>query len=146
MSYRKAGLILKRGGGRATQQQVKDLQQDLRRLGYLRSGIDGGFGPGTELAVKALQHDLLNNHGRSTRGDGDAPVRVLDYNRGRVDDAYKVNRTISSPLCQNRSLWYGCPTRGSTPPLGGLQADNYCDLGRGMHQSHSDRVLAGRCS
>ncbi len=85
LSYRKTGLVLKRGG-RGTRQQVKDLQRDLRRLGYLRSGIDGGFGPGTELALKALQHDLLNNAGRSTRGDGDASVRVLDYNRGRVDD------------------------------------------------------------
>lgn len=73
LSYRKAGLVLRRGGGRATRQQVKDLQRNLRRLGYLRSGIDGGFGPGTELAVKALQHDLLNNYGRSTRRDCDAP-------------------------------------------------------------------------
>lgn len=86
LSYLKAGLVLKRGERRATRQQVKDLQRDLRRLGYLRSGIDGGFGPGTELAVKALQHDLLNNAGRSTRRDGAATVRVLDYNRGRVDD------------------------------------------------------------
>jgi hypothetical protein len=61
---------------------VKALQRDLRALGYLASGIDGQFGSGTELAVKGLQHDLLNNAGAGT--DGNAPVRVLDYNRGRV--------------------------------------------------------------
>src|SRR5262249_42299648 len=32
--------------------------------------------------VKALQHDLLSNDGSSTGGDGRAPVRLLDFNRG----------------------------------------------------------------
>ncbi len=76
--------ILQRGDGPS--EAAKDLQRDLRRLGYLRTGIGGQFGPGTERAVKALQYDLLNNHGRSTRGDGDAPVSVADYNKGRVTD------------------------------------------------------------
>jgi hypothetical protein len=53
-------------------------------LGYLRNGIDGGFGPVTQLAVKALQYDLLHNDGRSIRNDGNAPLSVLDFNRGRV--------------------------------------------------------------
>ncbi|MGF1608191.1 MAG: peptidoglycan-binding protein [Kiloniellales bacterium] len=64
--------------------QVRALQDHLRCLGYLRRGIDGTFGGGTELAVKALQRDLLNNDGRGS--DGNAPVRVLDYNKGRVID------------------------------------------------------------
>jgi hypothetical protein len=58
------------------------LQQDLRALGYLRSGIDGRFGAGTGSAVRALQLDLLTGgqHGR----DGDAPVALRTFNRGRV--------------------------------------------------------------
>ncbi len=86
LSYRRVGLVLKRSGRRATKQQIRDLQRDLRRLGYLRCGIDGKFGPGTERAVKALKYDLLHNDGRSTRQDGNAPVAVLDYNRSRVFD------------------------------------------------------------
>jgi hypothetical protein len=34
--------------------------------------------------VKALQYDLLHNVGKSTGNDGNAGVRVLDFNRGRV--------------------------------------------------------------
>ena len=64
--------------------QIKDLQRDLRQLGYLFRWIDGGFGLGTERAVKALQHDLLNNFWESSRNDGNAPVSLIDYNKGRV--------------------------------------------------------------
>lgn len=84
LSYQQPGLILEQGGTAATPSQVSDLQRDLRALGYLRAVIDGVFGVGTEQAVKALQRDLLSNDGSSTEGDGPAPVRVLDYNRGRV--------------------------------------------------------------
>jgi len=59
---------------------VKDLQRDLRRLGYLRSGIDGAFGPGTESAVKALQLDLTQNEGKDAQGTTRAPVAVRDFN------------------------------------------------------------------
>lgn len=82
VSYRRSGLVLMRGT--AEEALVRDLQRHLRALGYLKSGIDGAFGPGTQRAVRALRYDLLHNDGRSTRGDGRAPVRVLDYNRGRV--------------------------------------------------------------
>jgi hypothetical protein len=58
------------------------LQRDLRRLGYLRAGIDGIFGRETESAVQALQYDLLHNEGAGL--DGCSLVRVSDYNRGRV--------------------------------------------------------------
>ena len=86
MSYRKRGLILERGSSQATETQVRDLQRDLRQLGYLKVGIDGRFGSMTEQAVKALQYDLLRNDGRSQKNDGEAPVRVVDFNRGRVVD------------------------------------------------------------
>lgn len=56
--YRKAGLRLARGFP-APQTVVRALQRDLRRLGYLRSGLDGQFGHGTEQAVRSLQWDLL---------------------------------------------------------------------------------------
>ena len=50
LSYRQVDLVLKRGGN-AGDRQVRDLQQDLRKLGYLKSGIDGDFGPWTQRAV-----------------------------------------------------------------------------------------------
>lgn len=84
LSYRQSGLVLAVGTKDATEQQNSDLQHDLRALGYLRRNIDGNFGPGTQQAVKALQRDLLTNDGSG--GDGSAPVRVLDYNRGRVSE------------------------------------------------------------
>ena len=74
-SYKKSGLILKRGSTTASKSQIKDLQRDLRQLGYLFRWIDGGFGRGTERAVKALQHDLLNNFG--SQNDGEAPVSII---------------------------------------------------------------------
>jgi peptidoglycan hydrolase-like protein with peptidoglycan-binding domain len=79
LSYRQPGLVLQQG---SSGQAVRDVQRDLRSLGYLRQGIDGAFREGTALAVKALQHDLLTNTGASTGEDGSAPVKVMDYNRG----------------------------------------------------------------
>jgi hypothetical protein len=85
LTYRQPGLVLSAGGSGASPQQIKDLQRDLRRLGYLRTGVDGLFGNGTTLAVRALQHDLLHNDGSSRQNDGPAPVRVMDFNRGVTD-------------------------------------------------------------
>jgi peptidoglycan hydrolase-like protein with peptidoglycan-binding domain len=83
LSYQKQGLTLMRGGAALIKDQIKDLQRDLRRLGYLKEGIDGDFGQETERAVKALQYDLLFNGGQG-KGDGSAPVCLTDLNRGRV--------------------------------------------------------------
>jgi hypothetical protein len=80
LTYRRPGLTIRRGGSEGSKEQVRHLQRDLRQLGYLRKGIDGKFGKGTELAVAALQHDLLSNFGKSTQNDGDAPIQILDYN------------------------------------------------------------------
>ena len=82
LSYRQPGLVLRREGTQGTREQVRDLQRDLRRLGYLRSGLDGMFGEKTELAVKALQYDLLSKMDR----DNGAPVDIIEYNKGRVVD------------------------------------------------------------
>ena len=68
LSYQQPGLVLKRPGTGATNAQIRDLQRHLRALGYLRQGIDGAFGGGTEGAVKGLQHDLLHNDGGGKDG------------------------------------------------------------------------------
>ncbi len=68
LSYQQAGLVLKRPGTGASDAQIRDLQRHLRALGYLRQGIDGAFGGGTERAVKGLQHDLLHNDGGGNDG------------------------------------------------------------------------------
>lgn len=79
--YRRGGLRLQPRSG-PPDPLVQALQEDLRALGYLRSGIDGQFGGGTGSAVRGLQLDLLTGgqHGR----DGDAPVALRTFNRGRV--------------------------------------------------------------
>jgi peptidoglycan hydrolase-like protein with peptidoglycan-binding domain len=79
--YRKAGLRLTRGT-RAAPAVIRALQRDLRRLGYLRSGLDGQFGHDTEQAVRSLQWDLLFNNGAGP--DGTAPVPLTSHNGGRV--------------------------------------------------------------
>jgi hypothetical protein len=94
LSYRQNGLVLKAGGTTATTQQIKDLQSDLRRLGYLKSGIDGAFGSGTSRAVKALQHDLLHNDGSSRQGDGNASVRLIDFNRGVTAETGEADQAL----------------------------------------------------
>jgi peptidoglycan hydrolase-like protein with peptidoglycan-binding domain len=81
LSYRQSGLVLQQGSV-ASVQQIRDLQHDLRRLGYLKRGIDGVFGGQTKLAVQGLQHDLMHNGGSG--GDGSAPVKLVDFNRNRV--------------------------------------------------------------
>jgi len=87
-SYLVANLRISETGAGATQEQIRDLQRDLRALGYLRSGIDGVFGSGTAFAMKALQNDLLMNDG--TGSDGTAPVSIKSYNKGRVSSASGV--------------------------------------------------------
>ncbi|MGH9238163.1 MAG: peptidoglycan-binding domain-containing protein [Vicinamibacterales bacterium] len=82
LTYRQPDLVLRRQGGPASDRQIRDLQRDLRQLGYLKRGIDGRFGSGTERAVKALQHDLLRNNG--TGRDGNAAVSIKDLNAQRV--------------------------------------------------------------
>lgn len=83
MGYRRPGLRLHRGMPMSP--RVAELQRDLRSLGYLRTGLDGQFGEGTERAVRGLQLDLMKNDGRGP--DGAAPVALRDFNHGRVLDA-----------------------------------------------------------
>lgn len=81
-SYAVAGLVL--SPNPAFSSQVRDLQRDLRSLGYGRGPFDGVFGQGTATAVEALQFDLMYNDGSSSSKDGSAPVAVKDYNNGTV--------------------------------------------------------------
>ena len=94
-NYDTDGFILAKNQTAGHEELVRELQKDLRELGYLKEGIDGKFGTGTETAVKGLQHDLLHNDGRSRQSDGNAPVRVVDFNRGRV---VQVTGTVDSNL------------------------------------------------
>src|ERR1700730_15870698 len=84
LSYAAPGLTL--SISQTPSQAVRDLQHDLRALGYHRSTIDGVFGPGTTKAISALQFDLLYNDGKSSAGDGSAPVAVMSYNQGRIQN------------------------------------------------------------
>src|ERR1700738_5534191 len=79
--YRQPGLVLRPRSG-PPDPLAKIRQEDLRSLGSLRAGIDGRFGDGTASAIRALQQDLLTagQHG----SDGDAPVALQTFNRGRV--------------------------------------------------------------
>lgn len=77
---------------------VRVLQKDLRELGYLKRNIDGQFGGGTRLAVQRLQFDLLHNHGESSSGDGAAPVRMIDYNRGVTAVTGMVDTALANSI------------------------------------------------
>jgi hypothetical protein len=61
---------------------VREAQRHLRALGYLKRGIDGKFGPGTERAVRSLQFDLIHNDDTASG----APVSIRSYNKGRVTE------------------------------------------------------------
>jgi peptidoglycan hydrolase-like protein with peptidoglycan-binding domain len=76
--YLQSGLTLSQDGA-GDPNAVRALQQDLRMLGYLRSGIDGAYGSGTAQAVRALQYDLLHNGGNGS--DGSAPRAMTSFNR-----------------------------------------------------------------
>jgi len=88
LSYAQTGLTLSPSA--TPSPLVGDLQHDLRALGYHKGSIDGVFGAGTAKAVRALQYDLLSNAGKSSSGDGSAPVAVKNYNRGRVTSSTGV--------------------------------------------------------
>jgi len=85
--YQAANLRLSRGVP-AEAALVKQVQRDLRRLGYLKTGIDGVFGRESEAAIRSLRFDLLHNDGQGP--DGRAPVAVMSYNRGRVKEVNGV--------------------------------------------------------
>ncbi len=61
---------------------VREAQRHLRALGYVKKGIDGKFGPGTELAVRSLQFDLIHTDDTASG----APVSIRSYNKGRVTE------------------------------------------------------------
>ena len=69
---------------------MRDLQTDLRSLGYAKGPIDGVFGPGTGSAVEALQFDLMNNDGSSSSGDGSAPVAVEELQQRNGNFAHRI--------------------------------------------------------
>lgn len=128
LSYRSAGLG---GSAAADPALVRDLQADLRALGYLRSGIVGRIGPGTRAAIRRLQFDLIHNGGGSRGGDGDAPVRMTDFNRGVASVTVLSTRladSIETPpmrnarrACTELHTKFASFVAGRTP---GAQADD----------------------
>lgn len=56
-SYRTITQTVARGGPLATA-AVRELQRDLRALGYLHHGIDGTWGKGLDAALRAIRIDL----------------------------------------------------------------------------------------
>ncbi|MBP3727358.1 MAG: peptidoglycan-binding protein, partial [Pseudobutyrivibrio sp.] len=74
---RKSKGILSKG---QVSNDVRNLQNDLKTLGYLASNADGAFGTGTEAAVKAFQknHKLTQDGlvGASTRSQISAAVKA----------------------------------------------------------------------
>ena len=121
LSYNKRGVRIERGATKASERQVRDLQRDLRQLGYLKKGIDGKFGRASETAVKAVQYDLLHNDGRSTRNDGNAPVSILDLNRGRV---VAVTGTVDQKLASCISDMLDEPDLPLLPAADDPEAEN----------------------
>ncbi|MFQ5482941.1 MAG: peptidoglycan-binding protein, partial [Nitrospinaceae bacterium] len=136
LSYKHQDLVLKRRGAQGSKRQIQDLQRDLRRLGYLRSGVDGKFGPGTERAVKALQHDLLANDGKSNRADGDAPIAIIDYNRGRVAD---VDGEVDFGLAGCIGSLLHCSRYPKLPASQDPEEDN-AQVRRQIHSMKSQKV------
>ena len=82
--YQKRGLVFGKGDSSAGEGEIRELQRDLRATGYLKQGIDGQFGSNTEMAVKALQYDLMNNDGRTRGKRRGRPCPGRDFNRGRI--------------------------------------------------------------
>ena len=78
LSYQNMTLIR----GSAERDMVREVQRHLRALGYLRKGIDGAFGRGTERAIRSLQFDLIHTDD-TARG---APVSIQSYNNERVTE------------------------------------------------------------
>jgi peptidoglycan hydrolase-like protein with peptidoglycan-binding domain len=95
LAYRDAGLSRGKVQDAAL---VRALQQDLRSLGYLHRGIDGGYGPGTYQAVRRLQFDLMQNDGRSTGGDGPASVALTTFNRGVTTVTGTVDAALADSI------------------------------------------------
>ena len=119
LTYRQPGLVLSRHGRQASDRQTRDLQRDLRVLGYLKRGIDGQFGTGTERAVKALQRDLLENNGRGK--DGAAAVSLKDVNAGRVT---AVTGQADQPLVECIADLLDNPRVGKLPAAANPKQEN----------------------
>lgn len=119
LSYAQPGLTL--SSSPTPSAPVRDLQHDLRCLGHHRSGIDGVFGAGTAKSVSALQYDLLSNAGKSSSGDGTAPVAVKNYNQGRVGtvtgvvDQNLVACIFGPNIRWRKTIFVSTPARTNTP-------------------------------
>jgi hypothetical protein len=118
-SYVVPGLIL--SSNPAFSQQTLDLQRDLRSLGYAKGPIDGVYGSSTIKAVQALQYDLLHNDGLSSGGDGQAPVAMRNYNKGKVN---ALTGSVDQDLASCIVAMLNDPAYPKIPTSGDPVADN----------------------
>lgn len=83
--YRKTHGIVSKG---QVSNDVKNIQNDLKTLGYLSSAADGAFGTGTEAAVKAFQkNNGLSQDGMigsETRAKLSAAVKAKEERESRI--------------------------------------------------------------
>lgn len=119
LSYAQVGLTL--SPSPTFSSLVRDLQRDLRSLGYYSATIDGVFLSMTTRAVSALQYDLLNNAGNSSSGDGSAPVAITSYNNGRVN---AITGVVNQNLVGCISDMLGDMAYPKVPSSGSATADN----------------------
>src|SRR5579863_8858373 len=120
LRYQRPGLVIGQTASNDPD-DVKALQYDLRQLGYLRSGIDGSFGDESKKAVRALHIDLMKNDGSSTGDDGNAPVAVRDYNRGRINT---VTGSMDQALAEVISELVADPLFSKLPSSANPASDN----------------------
>ena len=76
---------------------VREAQRHLRALGYLKRGIDGEFGRGTEQAVRSLQFDLIHIDDTASG----APVSIQSYNKGRITQVSGILNPNTAACIQN---------------------------------------------
>jgi peptidoglycan hydrolase-like protein with peptidoglycan-binding domain len=117
--YLVPGLILQRGVA-SDPNVVCALQRDLRALGYLKSSVDGAFGPATEAAIRSLQFDLLHNTGSAS--DGLAPVAVRDYNRNSA--VQKVDGVLNQAVASCIAAMLSDPKFPTLPNSANPASDN----------------------
>ncbi|GAA0580183.1 peptidoglycan-binding protein [Rhizomicrobium electricum] len=121
--YQKSGLVLQTDG-LGDPAAVKALQHDLRKLGYLRAGIDGVYGSGTAAAVKALQYDLLNNDGGGTDGRSPIGLSACNQKTGGGTAVTKIDGMLDQDLAQIVVQLVGEPKIGLMPRAPDVKAAN----------------------
>jgi len=108
---------------------VKELQEELSKLGYPAGVVDGIFGPATEKAVKLLQQDTLVNgtvdfdlalriHKRATKTTPTLSIEFIEspnqsLRRGQEINLLVIHYTASGDL-ESTVRWFENPTANAS--------------------------------